>query len=366
VNIDREFKSIIPALTTEEFAGLEQSVITEGCRDALVTWRGTLVDGHNRYEICTKHGIAYNVIEKEFDSRSKATEWIILNQFGRRNLSAYNRSLLALKLKPMIEIAVKENQIRKPIDSVVQTFVPQNNDNKTNTKVSKIAGVSYETIRKVEKIEEKAPEQIKEKIRSGEISIHQAYKTVRQEERKHEIVIERPKTVNGLYDVIYADPPWRYDFAEADNRAIENKYPSMDLEDIKNIKVPSEKDSVLFLWATAPKLIEALEVMKAWGFTYKTNAIWDKEIIGMGYWFRGQHELLLVGTKGSYSPPSQEDRESSVYQEKRTKHSKKPNHYYEFIEKAFPSGKYLEMFSRSTFSDKWTVWGNQARGNQCE
>lgn len=56
---------------------------------------------------------------------------------------------------------------------------------------------------------------------------------------------------------------------------------------------PSEDNAVLYLWATAPKLLEALEVMRAWGFKYKTQAVWDKSWVGMGYWFRGQHEILL-------------------------------------------------------------------------
>lgn len=77
----------------------------------------------------------------------------------------------------------------------------------------------------------------------------------------------------------------------------------MELEEIKTLSIPSADNAVLFLWATAPKLKEALEVMEAWGFEYRTNAVWDKEIIGMGYWFRGQHELLLVGVKGEFSPP---------------------------------------------------------------
>ena len=105
------------------------------------------------------------------------------------------------------------------------------------------------------------------------------------------------------YQVIYADPPWRYNFSKSNSRQIENQYDTMTIEDIKNLKVPADKNAVLYLWATAPKLIEALEVMKAWGFEYKTHCIWNKEIIGMGYWFRGQHELLLVGVKGAFPPP---------------------------------------------------------------
>jgi len=102
----------------------------------------------------------------------------------------------------------------------------------------------------------------------------------------------------GKYEVILADPPWKYDFSKDSTDSIEYHYPTMILEEIKNLKVPSADNAVLFLWATAPKLKEALEVIESWGFKYKTCAVWDKEWIGMGYWFRGQHELLLVGIKG--------------------------------------------------------------------
>jgi N6-adenosine-specific RNA methylase IME4 len=163
----------------------------------------------------------------------------------------------------------------------------------------------------------------------------------------------------GEFDVIYADPPWKYDFSETTTREIENQYETMETHEIAGMKIPAAKNSVLFLWATAPKLREALSVMQSWGFEYKTHAIWDKELIGMGYWFRGRHELLLVGTKGEFFVPEAETREASVYREKRTAHSKKPDHYYGLIEKMYPTSHYLELFARQKHNDKWTVWGNE-------
>lgn len=179
----------------------------------------------------------------------------------------------------------------------------------------------------------------------------------------HQLVCHRKVTnkvlplPKGLYDTIYADPPWCYEHCEP-TREVENKYPTMELEDIQKLNPPIAKNAILFLWATAPKVEEAISVLNAWGFVYRTCAIWDKEIIGMGYWFRGQHELLLVGVKGNISTPEPSVRISSVYQEKRTKHSKKPDYYYEVIEKYFPNGKYLELFARNTRKN-WESWGNE-------
>ena len=165
---------------------------------------------------------------------------------------------------------------------------------------------------------------------------------------------------NKKYQVIYADPPWRYDFAETKNRKIENQYETMDLEDIMSLNIGSitEENAVLYLWGTAPKLIEALKVMSAWGFKYKTHAIWDKEIIGMGYWFRGQHELLLDGTKNNFSPPKQEFRVSSIIKIRRTKHSKKPHIIMELIDKWYPGLKKIELFAREHRTG-WDSWGNE-------
>jgi len=159
--------------------------------------------------------------------------------------------------------------------------------------------------------------------------------------------------------VIYADPPWQYDFSRSNNRKIENQYQTMSLDKIKNYSFPCAKNAVLFLWATAPKLKEALEVMDAWGFRYVTHAIWDKQIKGMGYWFRGQHELLLVGVRGKFSPPKPSVRVGSIFRHKRTKHSKKPNGIRTLINGWFPNRQKLELFSREHF-EGWDVFGLEA------
>ena len=85
--IDQEFKALIPPLTPDERAGLEASILTEGCRDALIVWGDILIDGHNRYEICTKHNIPYKTQPIEFASRAEARIWIRKNQLARRNLT---------------------------------------------------------------------------------------------------------------------------------------------------------------------------------------------------------------------------------------------------------------------------------------
>ena len=169
-----------------------------------------------------------------------------------------------------------------------------------------------------------------------------------------------PKTVlpEGEFNLVYADPPWDYDFAETQSRDLANHYPTMKIEEICEMQVPFAADSLLLLWATAPKLREAFMVIDAWGLTYKTHAIWDKQKIGMGYWFRGQHELLCVATKGNFSPPEPDHRHSSIFSYSRTKHSAKPVEFMEWIDSAFSEAKKLELFARNA-REGWSQWGNQ-------
>lgn len=360
--IDQEFKTLIPALMDEEYNQLEENLLQNGIREPLSVWGDILIDGHNRYDIAQKHGLEYSVKAYEFDSRNDVIFWIIKNQFGRRNISNYNRALLAIKLKPVIAEKAKENQIKSGLDygkgsqKSVEPIKPVD----TQKELAKMANVSHDTIARVEKIESKASPEVIKRIQQGDLSINKAYQDIRREEKRTEIKISPPKPVLGKYNVVYCDPPWKYEFSETENRAIENQYPTMTLQEIKALNIPSDDDSVLIMWATAPKLEEAISVLNAWGFSYRTCAVWDKEKIGMGYWFRGQHEILLIGVKGKFHAPDPENRVSSVYREARTQHSKKPCHYYDLIEKMFPNGKYLELFSRNKYSEKWEVWGNQA------
>jgi|SRR5579862_606811 len=167
----------------------------------------------------------------------------------------------------------------------------------------------------------------------------------------------------GPFDLIVADPPWRYEHCEANNREIENHYGTASIPEIfqhfGQANPKTKDDQILFLWATAPKLEEALQVMSAWGFCYRSCAVWDKEAIGMGYWWRIQHELLLVGVRGEPAVTPECERVSSIFRERRTQHSLKPESVMCWIERAFPLAAKLEMYQRKPRKG-WAGWGNEA------
>lgn len=175
--IDDEFKSLIPPLSDDEYRQLEENCIRDGIRDPLVTWPqddGTeiLIDGHNRWKISAKNaGIPFKIVHMRFENRAEAETWILKNQIGRRNLPTYVKAQLALRLKPAIAEQAKQNQGQR-------TDISQNSvkSRDTQKELARIAGVSHDTIHKVEVIEKNAPTEIKEKARRGEISTNEAYR----------------------------------------------------------------------------------------------------------------------------------------------------------------------------------------------
>lgn len=199
MKIDVEFQSLIPPLTFEERKMLEESILNEGCRDAIVLWGDTIIDGHNRYEICTKHAILFETVSREFASRNDVIEWIIKNQFGRRNLPIHERARLALRLKPVIAEKAKEQQ-RASGGAVPQKSAKPPID--TREGIAKSAGVSHDTIAKVEKIEECAPAPVVQASRKGDISVNSAYQVTKMMQEEQEEIASRIQSGENAKSVV--------------------------------------------------------------------------------------------------------------------------------------------------------------------
>jgi len=186
MNINPKFKSLIPPLAPEELTQLEANIVADGCRDPLVTWRGTLLDGHNRYDICTRRGIKFETVEHEFETEAHARIWMRNNQRGRRNLPdawkielelGNKEDLAELGKKKMTEgggdrtsSAAKEKAGLSNIDKPAPE--PKHD---TRKEIAKAAGVSTGKVAQAEVVKKKSPE-LWEKAKSGEITVHAAYK----------------------------------------------------------------------------------------------------------------------------------------------------------------------------------------------
>ena len=193
--------------------------------------------------------------------------------------------------------------------------------------------------------------------------------TKAKQRRRKQLERTLAKKIKALPDkkfgVIYADPEWRFEpwsRKTGMDRAADNHYPTSTLEVIKSRAVLSiaADNCVLFLWATVPMLPQALDVLRGWGFKYKSHFVWCKTSCGTGYWNRNQHELLLVGTRGKIPAPAPGTQWSSQVCAPRGRHSEKPARFYELIEEYFPNLPKIELNARGATRPGWDAWGAEA------
>jgi len=189
--IDTEFMKLIPPLSDEEYQQLEQNILSEGkCRDAVLLWDGVIIDGHNRFYICAKHGIEFEVREMEFESREEVKLWILENQLGRRNLTDAMR----------IELVLKKSETFPPKSSKANKAHKIGRDN-----LAKEADVSNGTLYRYMCIREDGSPALIDKVKSGEIKIGKAYQMLSKE------IVKQLKQADKWYAYIKARAPFDKD-----------------------------------------------------------------------------------------------------------------------------------------------------------
>jgi DNA modification methylase len=333
IKIKEEFKSLIPPLTMEEFKQLEDNCLAEGIREKILTWNGFIIDGHNRFEISERWDLDFETESKHFENEEAVKEWMILNQFGRRNLSAYQRSVLALELEDVFSKKAKENLSKggKISQEGLQISAKAVD---TRNELSKVASVSHDTIAKVKKIQEKAPEEVKAKLRTGEVSINAAYKEIKKEEKKAEykekVLKARVQTdindnikkgdsleilkslKDGCIDVVLTDPPYGINYVS--NRSMydnaitkrgllnDGKNEAFDLLD-KTCKILQSKtaDNAHLYFFCSWNVFSDFEKIISKYFTIKTPIVWDKGNKGSGDLdndWGNQTEIIIYCVKG--------------------------------------------------------------------
>ncbi|WP_420105644.1 hypothetical protein [Herbaspirillum huttiense] len=190
--INEELKQYIDPLTPNEYAALERSLLAEGCRDALVLWGDVLIDGHNRYEICSKYDLPFKTIQNDsFGSLEDVLLWMIDNQLGRRSVSDFQRGMLALRKRDIIAARTKaeatpaKNTSTEENEGAAASDAPATGDDpwhaddntgriKTREDIARAAGISSATIGQIDRIRKTAAPELVEAVRNGAISINAA------------------------------------------------------------------------------------------------------------------------------------------------------------------------------------------------
>jgi N6-adenosine-specific RNA methylase IME4 len=416
LTINPELKSLIPPLTAEEFKQLETNVLAEGIREPIITWQGTIVDGHNRYELAQMYDLPFKVKEMAFTSMEDCMDWMINNQLGRRNVTETQKDYLIGKKyenekqrdrfkgnqytggggqnvphqktaeRLGEEFGISDKQVKRNedfakgvdllanVEPELKGQILQGKSDLNKQDVQEFGKISKQAQKEVKQsaifvsdeelkrqINERASEMAKVKLAEMEeekkrkIEEKKAERIELIEKQKRDIQESKLMELNGLYDVISVDPPWNYGREyDPETSRVANPYPEMSSEQIKALRLPFSNDSILFLWTTHKFLPDAFEILKEWGFEYKATLVWNKEKIGMGAWFRMQCEFCLFAVKGK--PFWSNTTERDIIVESRREHSRKPDAFFNMVDKLCV-GRKLEYFSREQ-REGWEVYGN--------
>jgi N6-adenosine-specific RNA methylase IME4 len=361
---------IFPLMTGEPFDELVADIKKHGLLHPIIEIGNAILDGRNRYLACIEAGVPIHTVKY---SGKDPVGYVLACNLHRRHLNESQRAMVAARMA--ILGRAKRANLRAP----------------STPEAAQLMNVSPRSVADAKKVQEHAHARLAERVDAGEVAVsliakladlptarqeqlkdadevtlRNATKSSRRQAREHDLA-EATRAASAAigkkrYGVLYADPPWRFEPYSREtglDRAADNHYPTMTVAELCAMQVPAASNAVLFLWATVPMLPEALSVMDAWGFDYKSHCVWVKDRMGTGYWFRNCHELLLVGTRGSVPAPAPGEQFNSFIDAPVSEHSSKPFAFAEMIEELFPSADLLEMFARGPRLG-WDSWGNEA------
>ena len=348
-----EAAQIFPLMQGDEFEQLKDDIAANGLLEAI--WLhpdDSIIDGRNRHRAC---------IETETEPRFRTwggdgsvVEFVWSMNFHRRHLTSSQKAAVAVGMLPLLEAEAKERQAHGQTSPgrTLREKIPQATG-RASEKAAALVGTNPRYVSDAKKLAKEAPA-LFEQVREGKKTIPQA---------KRELVKRQSKPpapfLEGEYHVLYADPPWQFSNSGFDQSAAAH-YPTMSTDKICDLPIDKltsmQRGTVLFLWATNAMLEDALQVIDAWGFEYKTNLVWLKDRSpGMGWFVKNRHELLLLATNSPGLHP--QEKPFSIVEAPVTKHSKKPGCVYEMIERMY-DGPYIELFARAT-REGWDSWGNE-------
>lgn len=390
--------ALFPLMFASELSTLAEDIRANGLRIPITLHEGMVLDGRNRLRACELAGV-----EPRFEEFAGGNPWGFVWSVNaeRRHLSAgakavawseYQEGSDAWEAKHGVRAQVREEANARRAEAKREIASDQPRDehghyrerstirpnsaprpsapkNDTLARAAATAGVSRATQAQATALRKKAPD-LAAKVKAQETTLKQATALVKrreiQERAAADVAASTPglirdlAVVAGRYRTIYLDPPWEY--GDSGTRgAAAHHYPTLPLSDLEAVPVGAlahVDGAHLWLWTTWPMIRDGApqRVLKAWGFAWSGEIVWDKEAIGTGHYIRSQTEVLILGTRGKL--PLLAADQGGLYREKRGKHSAKPGWFYGAIERLSP-GPRIELFARGTHVG-WDRWGFDA------
>lgn len=415
------YANIFPLIEGEAFDALVADIKSNGIREPIVLFEEKILDGRNRYRAARQAGVIdergkaidfnhHRPTVRRFmvsGIEGDPLAWVISANLHRRHLDDGQRTMVAAKLadmghggKRVAKAKPEEQAADRPVDPASAEPAGM-----TQAQAAQALNVSERNVRRAKAVIERGAPELVAAVEKGAVAVTLAEEVARLPkdeqtklvrdldpgvlfsavkpviDRQRKALVEQKKAKRAAkeqalgakqralptkkFGVIYADPEW--DFvtrSEAGkDRAAANHYPVSPFEVIKARPVQdiAATDCVLFLWVTVPHEELGHQVMKAWGFDYKSQMVWTKTggAPGTGYWSRVDHEILLIGTRGKPPCPAPGTQSSSVIEAPVGEHSEKPEAFAELIERYFPSLPKIELNARKA-RPGWDVWGYEA------
>lgn len=372
-----ELANLFPLMDESQYSDLVVDIKENGLVESIVLHEGKILDGRNRYNACNDAGVEPNFVEYEGED---ALSYVISLNLNRRHLNESQRAMIGARLTNM---KVGDNQYGRENSTTLTT----------NKDASQKLNVSDYSIKKAKQVQKEGIEDLQKSVEAGKVSVSAASDIATLDKAEQEVVVAKGEdeilkmakeirakkseirkaeriadiikqtediknldiNFNKSYSCIVIDPPWGYGTEyDPNGRRAANPYPEMTLEQIKDIKLPTTDDCVLWLWTTHKFMRHSFDIIDTWGFRDVSILTWKKDRIGLGSWLRSQSEFCIMCVKGS--PVVNLSNQSTVIEGKLREHSRKPDEFYSMVD-SLCVGTKLDYFSREQ-RNGWDTFGN--------
>ena len=407
------FANLFPLIEGGEFgefcAGLQKA---GRLHDKIVLFEGKILDGRNRQRGCDATGVIAHYRTFNPEAEGDPLAYVVAKNLDRRHLDINQRAMIAAD---MARLGQGERTDLSPRGEMLP---PE----KSQAERAEIVRVGKRTVERAEYVADHAAPEVADAVRAGDLPVKTAADLAELPvETQQQIVRETPKEKladraraevkkakrgtreadladkqralpQKKYGLIYADIPRHFNVHSDEtglDRAPENHYPTMSFDECCKLPVTdiAADDCILVFWSTAASLMDDLDIMAEWGFVtfrarttkgalvrnadgslvdaiegggrYCSMQVWDKVKMGLGYWFRDRHEFILVAARGNVVPPAPGTQDQSLFSEPKGRHSAKPAHVAEMIERLWPNTPKIELFARVA-RPGWDIWGKEA------